>query len=72
MTHTITIERDVPMTTRDGVVLATDVYRPEGPGPFPTLIYRVRGGRSSAFIAGFMLLNPLEAVERGYAVAYTG
>ena len=69
MTHTITIERDVPMTTRDGVVLATDVYRPDGPGPFPTLIYRVRGGRSSAFIAGFMLLNPLEAVERGYAVA---
>ena len=69
MTHTITIERDLPMTTRDGVVLATDVYRPDGPGPFPTLIYRVRGGRSSAFIAGFMLLNPLEAVERGYAVA---
>jgi len=66
--NSITIDRAVPMTARDGVVLATDVYRPEGDGPFPTLVYRVRGGRSSAFIAGFMLLNPLDAVERGYAV----
>lgn len=64
----ITIERAIPTTTRDGVVLATDVYRPEGAGPFPTLIYRVRGGRSSSFISGFMLLNPLDAVERGYVV----
>ena len=41
---------------------------PTLPGPFPTLVYRVRGGRSSAFIAGVLLLNPLDAVERGYAV----
>ena len=68
MTHTVVIERELAMTTRDGVVLASDVYRPDAAGPFPTLIYRVRGGRSSAFIAGFMLLNPLDAVERGYAV----
>jgi hypothetical protein len=53
---------------RDGVRLATDVYLPEGPGPFPTLVTRVRGGRSSAFIVGVLLLNPLDAVKRGYAV----
>jgi uncharacterized protein len=53
---------------RDGVRLATDVYLPEGPGPFPTLVDRIRGGRSSAFIVGVLLLNPLDAVERGYAV----
>ena len=64
----ITIDRAIPVTTRDGVLLATDVYRPDAPGPFPTLVYRVRGGRSSAFIAGVLLLNPLDAVERGYAV----
>jgi putative CocE/NonD family hydrolase len=68
MTGTITIDRAIPVTARDGVVLATDVYRPEGDGPFPTLIYRVRGGRSSAFISGVLLLNPFDAVERGYAV----
>jgi putative CocE/NonD family hydrolase len=64
----ITIDRAIPVHTRDGVLLATDVYRPEGNGPFPTLVYRVRGGRSSAFIAGVLLLNPFDAVERGYAV----
>ena len=53
---------------RDGVHLATDVYLPDGPGPFPTLVTRMRGGRSSAFIVGVLLVNPLDAVERGYAV----
>jgi uncharacterized protein len=68
MNGRITIDRAIPVTTRDGVTLATDVYRPDAAGPFPTLVYRVRGGRSSAFIAGVLLLNPLDAVERGYAV----
>ncbi len=52
----------------DGVRLGTDVYLPEGNGPFPTLLTRIRGSRSSAFIVGVLLLNPLEAVRRGYAV----
>ena len=30
-------ERDILITMRDGVRLAVDVYRPEGPGPFPVL-----------------------------------
>jgi putative CocE/NonD family hydrolase len=68
MTGQIRIDRAVPVSTRDGIVLATDIYHPEGPGPFPTLVYRVRGGRSSAFIAGVLLLNPLQAADRGYAV----
>jgi putative CocE/NonD family hydrolase len=54
---------------RDGVHLATDVYLPEGDGPFPTLTTRVRGGRGSGFITGVLFLNPLSSVERGYAVA---
>ncbi|HNS95875.1 MAG TPA: CocE/NonD family hydrolase [Polyangiaceae bacterium] len=29
-----------PVTMRDGVALATDVYLPEGPGPFPVLVAR--------------------------------
>jgi hypothetical protein len=68
MTEQIVINRNIQVATRDGVLLATDVYLPAGEGPFPTLIYRVRGGRSSAFIAGVLLLSPLEAVGRGYAV----
>ena len=68
MSEGVRIERGVMVELRDGVRLATDVYLPEGPGPFPTLVDRVRGGRSSAFIVGVLLLNPLDAVERGYAV----
>jgi uncharacterized protein len=34
----LVIERDVPVTTRDGTVLRVNVYRPTGPGPFPVLL----------------------------------
>ena len=54
---------------RDGVHLATDVYLPEGPGPFPTLVTRIRGGRSSGFIVGVLHPEPARRrCERGYAV----
>jgi hypothetical protein len=68
MSPTVRIERDVLVRMRDGVQLATDVYLPEGDGPFPTLLTRIRGSRSSAFIVGVLMLNPLSSVERGYAV----
>lgn len=64
----VRVERHVQVAMRDGVHLATDVYLPEGEGPFPTLLTRIRGGRSSAFIVGVLMLNPLDAVDRGYAV----
>ena len=35
------IDKDVPMTARDGVVLRADVYRPDGPGRFPVLLSRL-------------------------------
>src|SRR5262245_13221134 len=35
------IDRNVPMTTRDGVILRADVYRPDGPGRFPVLLSRL-------------------------------
>ena len=31
------VERDLSITMRDGTVIAADVYRPEGEGPFPVL-----------------------------------
>ncbi|MYM26281.1 CocE/NonD family hydrolase [Duganella sp. FT135W] len=31
------VQKDVMVETRDGVRVAMDIYRPEGPGPFPTL-----------------------------------
>src|SRR3954465_13621220 len=41
------IERDVMVRARDGVGLATDVYRPHGPGPFPAILERTPYDKSA-------------------------
>jgi len=72
-------EHDLMAPVRDGVLLATDVYRPEGAGPFPVLLERtpydkaaasrsertaaVARPRSRAEVAAYF-------VAHGYAVAY--
>lgn len=33
-----TTKKDVMLTMRDGVILAADVYIPDGPGPFPVIL----------------------------------
>lgn len=73
------VERDLMVPMRDGVVLATDIYRPAGSGPFPVLLERtpydksapsrsectaaVAAPRSRAEVAAYF-------VRHGYAVAY--
>jgi putative CocE/NonD family hydrolase len=73
------VERDIMVRTRDGVGLATDVYRPEGSGSFPIILERtpydksapsrsertaaVAAPRSRAEVAAYF-------VAHGYAVAY--
>ena len=75
----VVVEWDLPVPTRDGVMLATDVYRPPGDGPFPVLLERtpydkaapsrsertavVAQPRSRAEVA-------LYFVGHGYAVVY--
>ena len=61
---TVTVERNVAVPMRDGVNLYADVYRPAGPGPFPTLLQRSPYDKSISN----MLQLWLRAVERGYAV----
>ena len=39
--HRVLVEKDVPMTTRDGLTLRADVYRPDAPGRFPVLLSRL-------------------------------
>jgi len=36
----IVVQHDVPMKTRDGVVLYADVYRPKSPDKFPVILMR--------------------------------
>lgn len=42
----VTIERDVEMTSRDGVILRADVYHPAAPGRYPVLLMRTPYGKS--------------------------
>ncbi len=68
MTNLFHLERGQEVPMGDGTKLVTDVYRPSGDGPWPTLVFRVRGSLSAGFITHVLMLNPFLAVERGYAV----
>ncbi|VVJ22058.1 Uncharacterised protein [Amycolatopsis camponoti] len=64
-----TVEVDVPVPMRDGVALATNVWLPERPGPFPALLVRTPYGKDDAGLYGNPKLPDVFAlVEAGYAV----
>lgn len=66
---TFTVEVDVPVPMRDGVALATNVWLPAGPGPFPALLVRTPYGKDDAGLYGNPKLPDVFAlVEAGYAV----
>ena len=58
------IDKNVAMTTRDGVTLRADVYRPEGPGRFPVLLSRLPYDKNLRRRPGDIDVF----VERGYVV----
>ena len=62
--YRVLVEKDVPMTTRDGLTLRADVYRPDAPKRFPVLLSRLPYNKN---------LRPRPGdidyfVERGYGV----
>jgi putative CocE/NonD family hydrolase len=66
---TFVVEVDVLVPMRDGIALATNVWRPEGPGPFPVLLVRTPYGKDDAGTYGNPKLPDVFAfVEAGYAV----
>ncbi|WP_067901955.1 CocE/NonD family hydrolase [Nocardia vaccinii] len=62
-----TMEFDVPVTMRDGVVLRADVFRPAGEGPWPVALTRSPYNKRTPSIAG-ALIDVMRAVQRGYIV----
>jgi putative CocE/NonD family hydrolase len=62
----VQIERDVEMTTRDGVILRSDVYRPDDGGPFPTLLLRTPYGKTGQDTAPYY--DFARVVGAGYIV----
>jgi len=62
----IIIERDIPVTMRDGVVLRGDLYRPVE-GRHPTLICRTPYSKEAP-VGLMVVLSPLKAAAAGYSV----
>lgn len=58
----VRVERGVPATMRDGVVLRADIYRPSGDGPFPVLLQRTPYNKAGGSDFGY------EAAARGFLV----
>jgi uncharacterized protein len=63
----ILIEKNVMVPMRDGVRLATDVYRPTEGGPFPVLISRLPYNKELPMMAQ-AAIDTSRAVQAGYAV----
>ncbi|MDV6212741.1 CocE/NonD family hydrolase [Rhodococcus erythropolis] len=64
-----TMEFDVPVTMRDGVVLRADVYRPAGEGPWPVLLMRTPYDKQMPLMFTG-ILDTIRAVQRGYIVVH--
>lgn len=59
----VKVEKDIMVPMRDGVHLATDVYLPKAPGPFPVLFTRLPYGKR---FAGLLPMLGQIFAERGY------
>jgi uncharacterized protein len=64
---TILIDKNVMVPMRDGVHLATDVYRMDGAAPAPLLLSRTPYDKEHA-VAGSTTFDIVRAVQAGYAV----
>lgn len=60
----VTVEFDVSARMRDGVTLRANVYRPDGPGPWPTLLTRLPYGKDLPMIVS--RLDPVQVARRGF------
>jgi putative CocE/NonD family hydrolase len=64
---TILIEKNVMVPMRDGVQLATDIYRLEGASPTPVLVVRTPYNKDG-LAGGGDIFDILRAVQAGYTV----
>lgn len=56
------------MTTRDGVSLVADVYRPDDEGRWPTLLHRTPYDRTDPTLVAAIVADPLWLARQGFAV----
>src|SRR5882672_6986191 len=63
-----TVDVDVAVPMRDGITLATDIWRPAGGDPAPVLLVRTPYGKSDMSSTIYGTPNVLSLVAAGYAV----
>ncbi|WP_405590216.1 CocE/NonD family hydrolase [Streptomyces sp. NBC_01092] len=62
------IDAGVRMTTRDGVTLTADLYRPADDGRWPVLLHRTPYDRRDSFRLSAIVADPLWLARQGFAV----
>ena len=63
----LTIEKNLKVTMRDGVLLASDVYRPAGDGRYPVVMLRLPYNKEQPVLL-FLAGDILRVAQAGYAV----
>src|SRR5258708_20015427 len=61
------IEKNMVVAMRDGVKLATDVYRPAGEGQYPVIIQRLPYNKVLPAIT-MLLIDIFRLVQQGYVM----
>ncbi|MCI0811010.1 MAG: CocE/NonD family hydrolase [Chloroflexi bacterium] len=62
----IKIESNTAVAMRDGVTLYADIYRPDGDGPYPTILQRTPYDKTANLT--HTMLDPIRAAKAGFAV----
>ena len=62
----VKVETNLAAVMRDGVTLYADVYRPDGPGPYPVILQRTPYDKSSPLAA--QMMDPIKAAQAGFAL----
>ncbi len=62
----VTVEKDVAIPMRDGVVLRGDLYRPDSPEKLPVILNRTPYGKNGPLLASTM--DPIRSAAHGYNV----
>ena len=65
--YAVKVDSDIPLMLRDGTITYVDVYKPDTPGQFPTLLQRTPYDKSAAMTTTG-ILDPIRAAKSGYAV----
>jgi hypothetical protein len=63
----LVVEKNIQVAMRDGVALATDVYRPDSGGPFPVVLQRLPYDKEFTGLVN-MSFDVLRGAQAGYAV----